>query len=598
MQGDALSQRYLKSWDALGKMLEEGKSWSGHERNVAYLNLGGSRFMDVSSAAGLALDADSRAIASTDWDRDGDLDLWIANRTAPGVTFFRNDQARRGQSLGFRLEATNGSRDGIGARVSVKLKNQAQPLIRTLRAGEGYLAQSSKRIHFGIPDGAVVESVFVQWPRGKKENFANVSLGKTHRLVEGHGKAVPLPEGKTDLKPVASPAAVKSANMRLVPVVKMALPQLVCQGVDGEAIDLANLGKPSLVVLWASWCQPCLKELAALTKAAPQFAKAGLQVVCVNIDEKPPRRGPKVAASFIRARGDQRFLEIFDAVQRGLAGREQPLALPTSFLTDGNGHLLAYYRGQESIDTLIKDSTLVSKAKGDRARDQSLPFPGSWLMRPIPADYLTLPQKLLESGHSVEAFGYLERFVSGAKPPTSAGALPSSALTMEGVAEAYADIAQALASEKNASASTAWMRSLHYNPKNIQVRASLAIFEESLDHDQAAAAQYRQILELQPGHLPATNSLAWLMATSKDSQVRDPAQALQLARQVCQATNYQMPEPLDVLAAAQAAQGDFEAAKRTVNQALARAEQSRQPGLIKRLRERLLLFEQGKPFTR
>ena len=47
--------------------------------------------------------------------------------------------------------------------------------------------------------------------------------------------------------------------------------------------------------------------------------------------------------------------------------------------------------------------------------------------------------------------------------------------------------------------------------------------------DEAIAA-YRKVIELQPDYGPALCNLAWLLATCADSKLRDPRQALELAK--------------------------------------------------------------------
>ena len=71
-------ERYLKAWRALGNILSDGGSWSGHERNCCFLNTRGERFADVSSAVGFDHDSDGRGVALVDWDHDGDLDVWTS----------------------------------------------------------------------------------------------------------------------------------------------------------------------------------------------------------------------------------------------------------------------------------------------------------------------------------------------------------------------------------------------------------------------------------------------------------------------------------------------------------------------------------------
>ena len=65
------------------RLLREGHSFSGHERNCVFLNDSGNRFSDISAVSGLDFPDDGRGVSVTDWDHDGDLDVWLANRTGP-----------------------------------------------------------------------------------------------------------------------------------------------------------------------------------------------------------------------------------------------------------------------------------------------------------------------------------------------------------------------------------------------------------------------------------------------------------------------------------------------------------------------------------
>jgi hypothetical protein len=84
-------KRYVAAWRATLQAMKSGDSISGHERNMAFLNRpaadvpGGRRFTDVSAISGLDFDDDARGLALVDWDRDGDLDLWLRNRSAPSL---------------------------------------------------------------------------------------------------------------------------------------------------------------------------------------------------------------------------------------------------------------------------------------------------------------------------------------------------------------------------------------------------------------------------------------------------------------------------------------------------------------------------------
>ncbi|MCA9270271.1 MAG: hypothetical protein KDA41_17440, partial [Planctomycetales bacterium] len=118
--------------------MRQGDSWSGHERNCAFLNLGGDTpLANVSHVTGVDFADDARGLAATDWDQDGDLDLWITNRTEPAVRFLRNNTS--GNWLAVRLKGVDCNRDAIGARVELRLRPSGIVLLRTLRAGDAFL---------------------------------------------------------------------------------------------------------------------------------------------------------------------------------------------------------------------------------------------------------------------------------------------------------------------------------------------------------------------------------------------------------------------------------------------------------------------------
>jgi hypothetical protein len=82
----------MRNFRDLNDQVSRGKSFSGYERNALFLNRAGNGFSDVGAILGVDFDDDARAVATIDWDRDGDLDMWVANRTAPQVRLLRNNQ--------------------------------------------------------------------------------------------------------------------------------------------------------------------------------------------------------------------------------------------------------------------------------------------------------------------------------------------------------------------------------------------------------------------------------------------------------------------------------------------------------------------------
>ena len=48
-----------------------------------FMNRAGRGFSEVGNILNVDFEDDARAVATVDWDRDGDLDMWVANRSAP-----------------------------------------------------------------------------------------------------------------------------------------------------------------------------------------------------------------------------------------------------------------------------------------------------------------------------------------------------------------------------------------------------------------------------------------------------------------------------------------------------------------------------------
>ena len=174
---------YAAGWRQLQDHLRDGQSWSGMERHCVFLNLGEAKFADASAVTGLDFPDDGRGLAVVDWDQDGDLDLWFSNRTGPRVRFLRNDSNSKNSYVAFRLRSESANPDAIGAEVELFFKGEDDERhIRTLRAGSGFISQSSKWVHFGVPEGREISHAIVRWPAGESSEHRGVTAGQRWTL--------------------------------------------------------------------------------------------------------------------------------------------------------------------------------------------------------------------------------------------------------------------------------------------------------------------------------------------------------------------------------------------------------------------------------
>ncbi len=120
----------------------------------------------MAAAAGVDNDRDGRGVAVADFDGDGRLDIVETNAGQESLLYL-NRTAPRGHWLELRLVGTRSNRDAIGARVTVSADGARQ--IHEVDGGNGYAAQSSKVVHFGLGAATHVDRVEIRWPSGTVE---------------------------------------------------------------------------------------------------------------------------------------------------------------------------------------------------------------------------------------------------------------------------------------------------------------------------------------------------------------------------------------------------------------------------------------------
>jgi tetratricopeptide (TPR) repeat protein len=112
---------------------------------------------------------------------------------------------------------------------------------------------------------------------------------------------------------------------------------------------------------------------------------------------------------------------------------------------------------------------------------------------------------------------------------------------------------------------------------------------------QEAFVQFRRALDLKPDLTPALVQLAWLLASARDAALRDPDQAVRVGERAVTLTARGDANALDVLAAAQAAAGRFDAAVETAAAALALGP----PEVVAAaIRQRQRLYQQKRAYVR
>ncbi len=606
-------------------MMRQGSGWSGHERHCVYLNTGDARFANVSATSGMDFDDDGRGIGLVDWDLDGDLDLWISSRSGPRLRFMRNENASRHQYLSLRVQGRTSNRDGIGARIEVYPAGGTK-LVKTVHAGSGFLAQSSKWVHFGLGAAGGVERVVVHWPGGSAEEFRGMKVDGFYRLVQDSGEAVPRTAPQRQLVLEASKTAKKKRvdASRAFLGTRVPAPEVRYADFDGKERTLAEFrGKPVLLNLWASWCSPCQRELRDFAEREQQLRGSGLQVVAVSLDgvggdtQGTPAKARELLAKvdfpFEAGTGNTEMLDMVELLHGAMLYPLRPFPIPTSLLIDANGWVAAIYQGPVSVDDLIADVERL-RTPARALREVAVPFAGRWSTEPGDFEYLTaMGLDFLDAGYPQYAESHyralLERepehpeyrnnlgFVLAAQSKfTEAEAEYRRALRSEpGQVALHANLGEALLRQgKSAAAIAVLEEAVGLDPRHPESHGNLGMAYEQEGRMPEAVEHLRTALAAQPTWIEVAGTLARILATHPDRNLGTPQEAVQLAERACQLTGYEDARFLDVLGAAFARAGRFEDAVSISERAVQLARAANQPDLARDIESRLAAYRAGR----
>jgi cytochrome c biogenesis protein CcmG, thiol:disulfide interchange protein DsbE len=111
----------------------------------------------------------------------------------------------------------------------------------------------------------------------------------------------------------------------------------------GEPVHLADYrGRLVLLNFWASWCGPCREEMPQFSAWQRSDGARGLRIIGVSMDDDV-----QSARAFLKQHpvsypivmGDAKLGETFGGI----------LGLPTTYLIDAQGRIVARYEGESSL---------------------------------------------------------------------------------------------------------------------------------------------------------------------------------------------------------------------------------------------------------
>jgi tetratricopeptide (TPR) repeat protein len=132
-------------------------------------------------------------------------------------------------------------------------------------------------------------------------------------------------------------------------------------------------------------------------------------------------------------------------------------------------------------------------------------------------------------------------------------------------------------------------------PRSLDAHNSLASAYAGENQWGEAIQCWRDTLQIDPANIAARFGLAWALATTPDSNLRNGTEALVISQALCQGANASNPTLLRALAAAYAELGRFAEAIETAQRGIEVAMSKNDAQLATILQDDLQLFQSGQP---
>ncbi|MCH8028842.1 MAG: CRTAC1 family protein [Candidatus Dadabacteria bacterium] len=134
-----------------------------NDPSVLFISNGDGTFTEMAKELGLDDTGQGRGVVCFDYDRDGDIDIFIANNQQP-PRLYRNDGGNSNNFLNIKLIGLPPNTESIGARIFLTLAGETQ--MRELRAGSNFESQNPVEVNFGLGSATLVEMISIKWLDG------------------------------------------------------------------------------------------------------------------------------------------------------------------------------------------------------------------------------------------------------------------------------------------------------------------------------------------------------------------------------------------------------------------------------------------------
>jgi len=155
------------------------------QQDRLYHNNGDGTFTE-SAEEPMAMSGPTRGASFGDYNNDGFQDLFVTSAQAASVGLYKN--LGNGQNFAtFTLKSSPDNPVALHTKVWAKatIGGQSMWQYREINSQNSFNGHNDYRVHFGLGDATMIDTLLIEWPLGTREQYVDVQAGDFCTIIQG-----------------------------------------------------------------------------------------------------------------------------------------------------------------------------------------------------------------------------------------------------------------------------------------------------------------------------------------------------------------------------------------------------------------------------